>query len=664
MSTFTQNFPALTQKQADETARRFRLQSRDDAPRGVQADARRIRRALLVMMLLGVPVLIEHVVLGMWGIAGGLLAAILLGQAMRVRIRTGGHPLRCGEVALLGVFGLVVGGLAYTGGFRHAGGWLVVLPVAATVMLGRGVTLRWAALTVVAAVGLFALDTLGWSTPRTEALSATHVLAGQVGAVVIAAALLHVFVSQHRRLHERALATNRDLQEQRTRLRMLALLDPLTALPNRLVFDRCLERVLEGGAGTLLYIDLDRFKELNDTHGHAAGDALLRQVAKRLEGVFGGSPSVDELDGTYAGPIVSRRGGDEFTVLIPELDERALAHWIGRVRAVFRAPFHIGGQPVHAKASIGVTHFAAGEASAQAMQRADAALYDAKRGRESIAFFDEEQYAAQRRRRELRDELEGALAAEEFEVVYQPLHAVDGALIGAEALLRWESARFGHVSPADFIPLAEESGTIVPIGAWVLSQACAEAASWPSHVRVSVNVSAVQLEDPGFVTIVQRALESSGLDAGRLELEVTETATARDVERLVARLHALRALGVGLALDDFGTGYSSLSFLRQLPVERLKIDRSFVASMLDDESDAAVVRAIVALGRSLGLRVLAEGVETEAQRDVLASMGCDELQGWLLGRPASAAAMGRRADEPEPSGVRATRPSLRVVAAN
>ncbi len=663
-TTFTRNFPALTQKQLDETGRRLNLPASNET----ELDRRRISAAILTSVVLAIPVAIEHVVMDMWPITVAIAATAALGLAMWWAIRRGADAKRCGEVALLGLFALILGGLAYTGGFRHAGGWLCVLPVAATVLLGRAVATRWTVFTALGAVAFYAADVAGWVTPRSDAQTHSgHILAGQVAAILVIAGLMHLFARAQRALHQAALDANRALEQQKDRLRLLALLDPLTALPNRHLFDRCLTRALECSGAAVVYIDLDGFKDVNDSHGHAAGDEMLRQVSARLERlVVGSTPALDELDGLYVGPLVSRRSGDEFTIMLPRLSRADVEMLLPRLRAIFARPFGLHGSPVRVRCSMGVAMLDQGESTESALLRSDAALYRAKRSHTGgdVAFFDEAEYASQRRARVLREGLRGAATRGELEVVYQPLHTVGGRLVGAEALLRWESPLLGSISPVEFIPIAEESGVIVDVGAWVLQQACHEAASWPGDVRVSVNVSAVQLDDPSFVQRVAKALASSGLPADRLELEVTESVAARDLSSMIDVLDALRELGVGLALDDFGTGYSSLGYLRKLPVERLKIDRSFVNTMLEDESDAAVVRAIIALAKALRLEVLAEGVETDAQRDALTRMGCDELQGWLLGRPAHASAMLRRAREAvgaECSGVRLSDPPVAMA---
>jgi diguanylate cyclase (GGDEF)-like protein len=403
--------------------------------------------------------------------------------------------------------------------------------------------------------------------------------------------------------------------------------DALTGLPNRaLIMDRA-EGMLararrDGTTPAAMFIDLDGFKAVNDTFGHPVGDELLRAVAGRIGGVLRESDTIGRL------------GGDEFVVLVegePELVAR-------RILAALREPFDLGtaNGPVTITTSIGI---AAGtrEAARDLLRDADIALYEAKgAGRNRYAEFRHEMHLAAHDRLTLQTDLREAIARDQLFLVYQPsLDLETGAASAAEALLRWQHATRGLVPPDEFIALAEESGLIGEIGAWVLDRACAQAATWPSTIAVSVNVSARQFDDPGLLETVERALAASGLAGERLVLEITETALMRDPHRTAAVLRDLKGLGVRVSVDDFGTGYSSLAYLQQFPVDALKIDRRFVAEA------GPLVQTLVQLGRSLGLRTVAEGIEDEAQLAHLRELGCDRGQGYLFAPPLEVAALER-----------------------
>ncbi|MFM2052264.1 MAG: hypothetical protein RL456_301 [Pseudomonadota bacterium] len=433
-----------------------------------------------------------------------------------------------------------------------------------------------------------------------------------------------------------------DITEQRrqeARIQHLAFHDALTGLPNRaLVLDR-LERGLaqaarHGGRLAVLFLDLDRFKNINDTLGHLAGDELLRGVAQRLR------------EALPPERTVARLGGDEFLVLIEDLDDPAqAAHAADDLMASLDQPFDILGQELHVTASLGVSLYPRDGPDVQSLLKfADTALYKAKAaGRNTYRFFSQEMDAQAHARLRLENDLRRALERAELRLHYQPLFLCDGTLRGAEALVRWHHPQRGIVPPAEFIPVAEDTGMIHVIGDWVLDEACRQARRWHDRghagLRVSVNLSARQLERSGLDLTVRSALRRSGLDPRMLELEITESSVMEDPARALDLLHALRAVGVGLSVDDFGTGYSSLAYLKRFPLDGLKIDRSFVDGIPDDGDDMAIVEAIVAMARKLKLRIVAEGVETPAQRAVLQRLGCDELQGYLLGHPVSAADM-------------------------
>ena len=422
-------------------------------------------------------------------------------------------------------------------------------------------------------------------------------------------------------------------------IRVLAFYDALTGLPNRrLLVDRLQQQLAASGrskrSGALLFIDLDNFKTLNDTLGHDKGDLLLKHVAARL------MHCVREVD------TVARLGGDEFVVMLGNLgsdraDAAAHARAVGeKILKSLGEPHDIDGQLHFSTPSIGVALFAGKNHKVDDLLRqADLAMYQAKAdGRNTMSFFDPEMQAALNARAALEADLRRGLKLGQFELHYQPQVDYTGALIGAEALLRWNHPTRGLVQPDAFIPVAEDTGLIVPLGAWVLDTACAQLRAWSdtldtAALTLSVNVSARQFRQADFVDVVLSALDRSGANPRCLKLELTESLLLVDAEETIARMAALKAHGVGFSLDDFGTGYSSLSYLKRLPLDQLKIDRSFVRDLLADPNDAAIARAIVTLAESLGLSVIAEGVETVEQRDALARQGCLSYQGYYFGRP-------------------------------
>jgi diguanylate cyclase (GGDEF)-like protein/PAS domain S-box-containing protein len=407
--------------------------------------------------------------------------------------------------------------------------------------------------------------------------------------------------------------------------------DPLTGLPNRKRFQECLAGALLRANGgdrpcALLLVDLDRFKAVNDTLGHSAGDTLLTEVARRLLAAMGPDD------------VAARLGGDEFAVILAGGGRRAIE--VGeRLVAALHDPVYIdGGRRISVGASAGLAEAPADADGADAlMQRADLALYRAKaQGRGRVQRYEPAMDRAREERRRLELDLRGALGRGEFVLHYQPIvAAADRRIVAREALIRWHHPERGLVAPDAFIPLAEETGLIVPMGAWVLREACREAASWSdASERIAVNLSAKQFGDEGLVTTAMSALASSGLAPDRLELEITETVLMTEENcRVMETLARLRDLGIRVALDDFGTGYSSLSYLRRFSFDKIKIDRSFVRH-IEDPDTAAIVHAIVGLANRLGRAVTAEGVETEAQFTAVAALGCTEIQGYLTGGPA------------------------------
>ncbi len=409
----------------------------------------------------------------------------------------------------------------------------------------------------------------------------------------------------------------------------LAAHDALTGLPNRSRFTAALESLSRTGEHfALLAIDLDRFKSVNDLFGHAAGDAILCRVAALLRDV------TDERD------IVARIGGDEFLIIQRGIaDVRDAQQLASAIVAAFARDMDITRDPMAVGVSIGVALFPTDAVDAETLRHnADVALYRAKeRGRGMACFFDLEMDRLVRERRELEHDLRHAITRGELSLMFQPLVATaGGAIVGYEALLRWAHPTRGPLLPDIFVPIAEDIGAIIPIGEWVLKQACRAAVRWPAHVNIAVNVSAVQFQVPNLPAIVEAVLAETGLAAARLELEVTESVMLRDRAATLETLHRLKALGVRIVMDDFGTGYSSLSNLQAFPFDKIKIDRSFVSHVTDDASARSTIRAIVGLGRSLDLPVVAEGVETEAQRLMVLEEGCPQAQGFLFGAPAEA----------------------------
>ena len=427
-----------------------------------------------------------------------------------------------------------------------------------------------------------------------------------------------------------------DVTEKRraeARIAHMAHHDALTGLANRVLFHERLDEALlrvrrNWDKFAVLYLDLDQFKTVNDGLGHAAGDKLLVAVADRLR------TCLRDCD------MVARFGGDEFAVLQMGLagpDEAGA--FADRIVTLLSEPYEIEGQQCMIGASIGIALAPAdGETSDQLLRNADMALYKAKEdGRGTFCFFQPGIGASLRAHRTLEINLRKALGAGEFEVYYQPLITLEtGVICGFEALLRWHHPLRGMVAPAEFIPVAEETGLIVPIGEWVLRQACAEAAAWPDDLKVAVNFSPVQLKKGNLPQVVLATLASTGLPAARLELEITESIFLAESETNLATLRRLRALGVGIAMDDFGTGYSGLSYLRAFPFDKIKIDRSFISELGESADCMAIIKAITHLGSSLGIPTLAEGVETEEQLELLRKEGCTEMQGYLFSRPVPA----------------------------
>jgi diguanylate cyclase (GGDEF)-like protein len=405
--------------------------------------------------------------------------------------------------------------------------------------------------------------------------------------------------------------------------------DPLTKLPNRAAFNRALATFLgrakqENGKFALLSIDLDRFKEINDVFGHDVGDGLLREVAQRLMVAA-------------TGAFLARLGGDEFVVISAQEPQPAAAEALAeRLQSALATEIVVGEQTLRIALSLGVAIFPDdGEDAASILANSDAALYRAKTdGRSSIRFFDATVDQRLRDCRALQHDLRSAIEQRQILIHYQPQARIDGSIVGFEALVRWQHPLRGMIAPGAFISVAEESGLIIPLGEGILREACREAASWSKRLAIAVNLSPVQFRHGDLASTVHSILLETGLSPDRLELEITEGVLIDDFSRAISILRRLKNLGVKIAMDDFGTGYSSLSYLQKFPFDKIKIDRSFVSNVQANPQSATIIRAVIGLGRGLHLPIVAEGVETQGELDFLTQEACDEIQGYLVGRPA------------------------------
>jgi diguanylate cyclase (GGDEF)-like protein len=427
------------------------------------------------------------------------------------------------------------------------------------------------------------------------------------------------------------LATHEDVTERRLaeeRIAHMARHDALTDLPNRVLLRERLEhelkRVKRGENLAVLCLDLDHFKSVNDTLGHPIGDELLKLVADRLRGC------------TREPDTIARLGGDEFAIIMTQMHQPTDASILARrIRESIVRPYQVDGHQIVSDISIGISIAPIdGAEPDQLLKNADMALYDAKAdGRGTYRFFEAEMDKRMKERRDLEMDLRQALTNNQFALHYQPLVNLQTNEITAfEALLRWNHPAKGLISPADFVPIAEETGLIVSIGEWVLRTACKETANWPNHVKVAVNLSPAQLKSKSLMPMVMSALADSGMQANRLQLEITETLLMQNTFATLATLHQLRKLGVQIAMDDFGTGYSSLSYLRSFPFDKIKIDRSFIQDLSKGAEPRAIVHAVTGLAKCLNMISTAEGVETQQQLDTLQAVGCTEMQGYLFSR--------------------------------
>lgn len=408
-------------------------------------------------------------------------------------------------------------------------------------------------------------------------------------------------------------------------------LDPLTELPNRRLFAEQLQRALDeakrkDGKVAVLFIDLNNFKEINDRHGHDCGDQLLRQLGERLT--------------VFLGPYgtISRLGGDEFTVLLPDVSRGDVERAQHCLNIGLSQPFEVNGMRVPVSASVGISLYPNdGQDPHALIKAADTAMFRIKEaGRRGVETDEDMQ-----RRQLLEQHLRHAVEQGELRLMYQPIQDLrTGSIIGAEALLRWHHPLFGNVSPSEFIPIAEESGSILDIGNWVLRTACLQGKQWhawqDTRFRMAVNLSAVQMEQEDLLEQIETILAETGLNPEMLELEITESTMMQNVEEVIRKLEALKAMGISISIDDFGTGYSSLAYLQKLSVNNLKVDRSFVNDLAHSDGDMTIAKAVIDLGHNLNMHVIAEGVETEEQKTLLQALGCDQVQGYLIGRPMGA----------------------------
>jgi diguanylate cyclase (GGDEF)-like protein len=421
---------------------------------------------------------------------------------------------------------------------------------------------------------------------------------------------------------------SQELENATARIERAARHDPLTDLPNRLAFNEQLAQAIEDAKASntqfaIICIDFDRFKEINEIFGHATADKLLQKLAGRLKMAAGDA-------------FLARLGGDDFSIISSRGEQPAASEELAtHIQDIVSDGFNVDGKMIRTVLSFGIAIYPQdGPDAEMLMINADAALARAKRdGRGSLRFFEAEMDKQQRERTTLQHELGSAIERNELKLFYQPLARIDGKIIGFEALLRWEHAVRGRIPPNVFIPLAEDNGMIIPIGAWVLKEACRQAASWSSDVTVAINLSPVQFHYSDLPAQVLSILLETGLPPHRLELEITEGVLMNDFERAIATLRRLKSLGVSIAMDDFGTGYSSLRYLQAFPFDKIKVDKSFIDQLDENAQSQAIIRAVVGLAHGLSLPVLAEGVETAGQLEFLRSEGCDEVQGYLIGRP-------------------------------
>lgn len=598
---------------------------------------RRLRQVTTATLLALCASMVPDLLHGKWAnvVLLGAAALVLLGV---LGLSRGGH-LEGAAVLLLVTLQVMVCVLAWRNGGMHDTAVLAfpgLLLFAA--MLGSARLFAAMLVGTLGFIGLLYLSHVqGWHVqPPVVVIDST--LVDELAIVALTGLSAWLMAGDQRRAAARLAARNREVSELQTRTAYIATHDPLTGLPNRLLArDRFEQAVAEArrraGRVALLYLDLDHFKNVNDSMGHASGDALLTVVAGRLRAML------------RASDTVCRLGGDEFLLVVAEPDDNeAVAAIASKVVEQLASPVTVQGVEVTSGGSVGIALYPDDGADFDdLLKTADMAMYRAKEaGRNAFRFYDAEMNASVQEHVRLVAALRGAVARGEFWLAYQPQYRLeDGALVGMEALLRWRHPKLGLVSPARFIPLAERSGLIVPIGEWVLQEACRQAQAWRAQgargLVMSVNVSPLQFRRGEVERAVGGALDRSGLPASALELELTESLLIQDSPALNATLHHLRALGVRFAIDDFGTGYSNLAYLKRFEVERLKIDQSFIRRLTRDGQDQTIVRAIVQMADGLGLATVAEGIEDAETLEALRAMGCGQGQGfhWSPGLPAA-----------------------------
>lgn len=598
---------------------------------------RNVNVTLLIMIGFAILLGIEAAIIGLPAVAVGA-SLVVVGAAFDMwALRRGGDVRTAGHLAVGLLYAAVLGMNITRGGFYDvSSGWFVLVSLLAGLLVSVRVAWGWTAVVCVTGAAMWALPELGiqLESQIPGRVYLFQALVNRMAVLLGVGLLLTLFLEGQRRSE--------------SEIRALAYSDPLTGLQNRKSFTGSFAQALEAADRddkklALLFVDLDRFKEYNDTLGHAAGDEILRGVAEVLEQQVRSSdlvtkPSVREM-------TVSRLGGDEFTVILGDIgSKQRAAQAAQRLLAALCKPVTINGLELFVSASIGVSVFPEdGHDADTLLRRADAGMYSAKqRGGNSFEFFAPWMNEASLRRIFVENRLRRATARKEISVVYQPLFdARSGRIVAAEVLARWNSPSMGDVSPGEFIPIAEDNAPlIIDIGDWVLQEALAQLGDWHREglpeIRMSVNYAAAQLRQLGSVEKVCRFLEESGVDNSLLELEITERIVLSAEEPAMEGLQRLRRRGVGIALDDFGTGNASISYLRRLPLSRVKIDRSFVSAITSNPEEANLTSAIVAMAKSLNLDVTAEGIESNEQLDFLRTIGCDELQGFLLSRPVPA----------------------------
>ena len=516
-------------------------------------------------------------------------------------------------------WGLLAIALVLAAGLGAAGLWLAVRDTARARRCAVAVLVAMVVGTYIVIAAAFQVNPLPAAEPalREDAFHTMLVAVTAVGMVILSTGLASVVIDRHAR------------SDSFERLHHMAMHDALTGLPNRNSFkdhlDQQIAKARQTGAQfAVIGIDLDRFKEINDQRGHQYGDEALRILARRLI----------ELAG--ADEYVARLGGDEFVAIRPFTDRSELVEFLSRLKSAFYSPLRMDSFEITTGASLGVALYPQdGQTREVLVSNSDLAMYRAKSDPlRAICFYDSSMDDVVRRQRVLANELRVAIDSEALEVHYQVQRSISGGQItGFEALARWHHPNRGYIPPAEFIPLAEESGLIHRLGEYVLRRACADAMGWVAPYKVAVNLSALQLSEPTFADLVRDVLEHTGLPPHRLELELTESSLMKDGDRSVRAMHRIKELGVGIALDDFGTGYSSLATLRNFPIDKIKLDRSFIADVETCQESIAIVRAVLALGKSLRIPVLAEGIERQNQLAILRAEGCDEAQGYLFGHP-------------------------------